>query len=134
VKILFKNGDKFFGGDGKEATEQEVETFLASLEPEISAVEAVKVPDLEKRIVHGTGENNAQIREIGNLRDALVDANTRAAELEQTKVELEKAKADTKVLEDFITELQETAKVATPADIKAVLEAKVTETAKAKKA
>jgi hypothetical protein len=54
-------------------------------------------------------------------------------ELKQTKVELEKAKADTKVLEDFITELQEAAKVATPADIKAVLEAKA-ETAKAKKA
>jgi hypothetical protein len=53
-------------------------------------------------------------------------------EFETTKAELNQAKADIGVLEGFITELQEAAKVGTPADIKAVLEAKVAEATKAK--
>jgi hypothetical protein len=77
----------------------------------------------------------SQAKKLPELEQVFTTAaNASTVEISSLKETLEKAKADTKVLKDFITELQETAKVATPADIKAVLEAKSSETAKAKKA
>ena len=154
--VLFKRGNDFVKPDGSQASDVEVLDFLASLETKPSAVEAITAglavgvseelenakEDLET-LIRATGmtDYSSALNAIGGLitmsgADSQEAAKVTIAktlnELEATTAELNQAKADIGVLEGFITELQEAAKVTTPAEIKAVLEAKIAEATKAK--